>query len=182
MQVVLHFWLFSDASQCLHYRTSSWNSVGFVLSSTWWRPHYKYSWCDLARLSPHLCNTPSTPRPVVLTPGSPLGSYIIHIDQLKSLEKIWCNRLQTRMFTVPHKKRGLTPPAGSSDSVLVVLMLLRVGSNLLLLWGATNLLVCSRLHQNFFRVFCAYFVLTHAHSRRLPYRSPIPKLLWAKHA
>jgi hypothetical protein len=42
------------------------------------------------------CNTPSTPGSVVLTPGNPLGSFIIHTDQhepfMHTLSSLVCTR------------------------------------------------------------------------------------------
>jgi hypothetical protein len=53
MEVVLYFWPLSDAPHRLRYRAFGQNGVGLVSSSTWWRPHHKRGWCDLARLLPY---------------------------------------------------------------------------------------------------------------------------------
>ena len=34
----------------LYYQASSRTATGLVPSGTWWRPHHKHGWCDLARL------------------------------------------------------------------------------------------------------------------------------------
>jgi hypothetical protein len=53
MEVVLCFQPLSDAPHHIRYRAFGQNIVGLVSSSTWWRPHHKRGWCDLARLSPY---------------------------------------------------------------------------------------------------------------------------------
>jgi hypothetical protein len=49
----------------------------------------------------------------------------------KGMEKNLVQPAANQNVYNPSQKRGLTPPAGLPDNVLVVLMLLRVGSNLL---------------------------------------------------
>ena len=39
-----------DAPCRLHYQASGQNTAGLVPSGTWWRPHHKHGWCDVARL------------------------------------------------------------------------------------------------------------------------------------
>ena len=38
------------APRCLHYQASRRTAAGLVPFCTWWRPHQKCGWCDLARL------------------------------------------------------------------------------------------------------------------------------------
>jgi hypothetical protein len=52
-QVVLRFWLISDAPRRIHYRASSRNAASLVPSGTRWRPWHKRGCHGLARLSLH---------------------------------------------------------------------------------------------------------------------------------
>jgi hypothetical protein len=47
--------------------------------------------CEVLR-----CNTPSTPGPAVLTPGSSLGSYIVPTDQHRSFVHTLSSLMRTR--------------------------------------------------------------------------------------
>jgi hypothetical protein len=56
-----------------------------------------------------ICNTPSTPRPAVLTPISSLGSYIVPTDQHESLVHTLSSLMRTREnFSVSHPSQ-ITP-------------------------------------------------------------------------
>ena len=41
----------------LHYQASGQTAIGLVPFGTWWRPHHKHGWCDLARLQALRCTT-----------------------------------------------------------------------------------------------------------------------------
>jgi hypothetical protein len=55
---------------------------------------------------PGCCNTTSTPRPGVLTPGSSLGSYIVPIDQYESFVRTLSSLMRIREnFPVGHSSQ-----------------------------------------------------------------------------
>jgi hypothetical protein len=66
-------------------------------------------WATYAKPPPHTlgrCNTPSTSRPAVLTPGSSLGSYIVPTDQHEPFVRILSSLMRTQEnFLVGHSSQ-----------------------------------------------------------------------------
>jgi hypothetical protein len=74
---------------------------------------------------------------------------VIHCSWVMIPKKIWCSRLQTRILTASHIKK--IEPIYSSNNITKTLSIGPAGRvNPPFLWGAANILICSRLHQFFF--------------------------------